>query len=27
MVVGDSKGNITIYNAKNGAKLRALPKH
>ena len=27
MVVGDTKGNITLHNTANGAKMKTLSKH
>lgn len=27
MLIGDTKGNTCIYNASNGARMRALPRH
>lgn len=27
MIIGDAKGNISIYNASNGARMKALPRH
>lgn len=27
MIVGDTKGNVAVYNARNGAKMKVLPRH
>jgi hypothetical protein len=27
MIVGDTKGNITLHNTSNGAKIKTLTKH
>ena len=27
MIIGDSKGNIALYNTANGAKMKTLTKH
>ena len=27
MIIGDSKGNITMHNTVNGAKMKSLTKH
>ncbi len=27
MVIGDTKGNIALYNTANGAKMKSLTKH
>jgi hypothetical protein len=27
MLIGDIKGNVCIYNSKNGAKIKTLPNH